>query len=164
MDSFLKKLGGSGGVDAALEEVRIPSYSNEPDRAWELEKSRQKVQMLPLKDWTAPHVSSKPEGHTRFVCISGMIEQDVEALSISFHPPPADTHGKTSDLKVPEADVLLHTGDFSNVGLPGDVQKFADFLTSQPHPHKVGIFIVMAAFFKSLPQSLSPSGCDSRQS
>ena len=39
--------------------------------------------------------------------------------------------------EVPPGDVLLHAGDFSNIGMSQDIQKFADFLTSQPHPHKV---------------------------
>ena len=49
-----------------------------------------------------------------------------------------DTHNRTSQaLKVPPGDVLIHAGDFSNVGLPKDVQRFRDFLLAQPHPHKV---------------------------
>ena len=39
---------------------------------------------------------------------------------------------------MPPGDVLLHGGDFSNVGLPSDVDKFVVFMASQPHPHKVG--------------------------
>lgn len=66
------------------------------------------------------HDAPKPANHTRFVCIS-------------------DTHNKTNNLVVPPGDVLLHGGDFSNVGLPRDVEKFHDFLTAQPHEHKVVI-------------------------
>ena len=54
---------------------------------------------------------------------------------------PADTHNHTDKgdgLKTPPGDVLLHAGDFTNVGLPKDVKKFVSFFTAQPHPHKVG--------------------------
>lgn len=38
---------------------------------------------------------------------------------------------------MPLGDVLLHAGDFTNVGLPKDVEKFRHFLCSLPHPYKV---------------------------
>ena len=56
----------------------------------------------------------------RFVCIS-------------------DTHNKTKSLKVPEGDVLLHSGDFSNIGDDKDIIHFNDFLSTLPHTHKVVI-------------------------
>lgn len=40
-------------------------------------------------------------------------------------------------LKVPEGDVLIHAGDFSNVGTESDIEHFRVFLDSLPHPHKV---------------------------
>ena len=48
-----------------------------------------------------------------------------------------DTHTRTKHLQLPPGDVLLHAGDFSNVGHPKDIDGFAAFLSSQPHPHKV---------------------------
>lgn len=48
-----------------------------------------------------------------------------------------DTHTKTNELKLPEGDVLLHAGDFSNIGKPGDIERFCEFLRAQPHPQKV---------------------------
>lgn len=65
-----------------------------------------------------PHSTPKPVGHTRFVCIS-------------------DTHNKSNGLNVPDGDVLIHGGDFSNVGLERDVQHFRKFIDSLSHPHKV---------------------------
>ena len=51
-----------------------------------------------------------------------------------------DTHNRPlHDLKIPLGDVLIHAGDFSNVGLPQDVERFRDFLASQPHPAKVSL-------------------------
>ena len=61
---------------------------------------------------------SKPDGHIRMVCIS-------------------DTHNRTDGLKIPEGDILIHAGDFSNVGLEGDIRRFTEFLSWQHHKHKV---------------------------
>ena len=38
---------------------------------------------------------------------------------------------------MPAGDVLLHGGDFTNIGLEKDVQQFRELLDSLPHPHKV---------------------------
>jgi len=51
----------------------------------------------------------------------------------------SDTHGMTDNLKIPDGDVFIHAGDWSNVGEPEKVQKFNDFLASLPHPIKVVI-------------------------
>ena len=65
-----------------------------------------------------PHDIPKPDGHIRMVCIS-------------------DTHNRTDNLEVPPGDILVHAGDFSNVGLEGDVRRFKEFLAKLPHKHKV---------------------------
>lgn len=91
-------------------------YSFDPDLAWSVLQVKQTVTSVK----PVAHDTPKPEGHTRFVCLS-------------------DTHSKTSQLSVPPGDVLLHAGDFSNVGLPGDIEKFNAFLGSLPHPYKVVI-------------------------
>ncbi|KAL5475503.1 hypothetical protein EMCRGX_G025325 [Ephydatia muelleri] len=63
--------------------------------------------------------SRKPEGHTRFVCIS-------------------DTHGHTSTLpRIPDGDVLVHTGDFTKFSHSEDIEHFRSFLAETSHPHKV---------------------------
>ncbi|CAL1144220.1 unnamed protein product [Cladocopium goreaui] len=65
----------------------------------------------------------KPEGWTRFVCFS-------------------DTHGlhaKIPAKHMPEADVLLHAGDFTNQGEVSQVQSFAQWLRDYPAKEKVVI-------------------------
>ena len=42
-------------------------FAGDPDRAWAVERVRQKVESVPLVSGTSP----KPPGHTRFICISG---------------------------------------------------------------------------------------------
>ncbi len=51
----------------------------------------------------------------------------------------SDTHGKHAQLQVPEGDILIHAGDFTKRGLIGEVQQFNDWLTTQPHKHKIVI-------------------------
>lgn len=46
---------------------KIPAYSYDPTLAWDREKVHQHVEILQPQDWK----STKPENHTRFVCISG---------------------------------------------------------------------------------------------
>jgi Icc-related predicted phosphoesterase len=51
----------------------------------------------------------------------------------------SDTHGWHEDVVVPEGDVLLFGGDMCGRGTVDEVRRFARFLESQPHPHKVVI-------------------------
>jgi hypothetical protein len=62
-----------------------------------------------------------------------------------FRPPPnkaririvtlSDTHDKT--VSIPPGDLLVHAGDLTNDGTVDDIQKQLDWLSSQPHEHKV---------------------------
>lgn len=56
-----------------------------------------------------PHDAPKPPGYTRFVCIS-------------------DTHSRTDPIQMPYGDVLIHAGDFTELGLPSEVKKFNEWL------------------------------------
>jgi len=53
----------------------------------------------------------------------------------------SDTHGLTKDFdfEVPPGDVLIHSGDFTNVGEPHQVAEFSEWLGKQPHPIKIVI-------------------------
>jgi len=73
---------------------------------------------LEKKAKTDDPLPKKPEGALRFVCMS-------------------DTHGHHGEHAVPEGDVFLHTGDFSNVGEEEVIQSFVNFLQSLPHKHKI---------------------------
>lgn len=55
------------------------------------------------------HDTPKPPGYTRFVCIS-------------------DTHSRTDTIQMPYGDILIHAGDFTELGLPSEVKKFNDWL------------------------------------
>ncbi|KAI4581066.1 hypothetical protein MJG53_010608 [Ovis ammon polii x Ovis aries] len=73
-------------------------------------------------DWVdpIPYDTPKPAGHTRFVCIS-------------------DTHSRTDGIQMPYGDILLHTGDFTELGLPSEVKKFNDWLGNLPYEYKIVI-------------------------
>jgi hypothetical protein len=89
-----------------------------PRDTWEKLKCGKIVEEIRLLNGT----EEKAPGSIRFVCIS-------------------DTHNLTRDLaaKIPAGDVLIHAGDFTNVGETGDVMAFNDFLNELPHLHKVVI-------------------------
>lgn len=66
------------------------------------------VPSLPRVD-PVPHDAPKPPGYTRFVCVS-------------------DTHSRTDPIQMPYGDVLIHAGDFTELGLPSEVKKFNEWL------------------------------------
>jgi len=40
---------------------------------------------------------------------------------------------------MPYGDILLHTGDFTELGLPSEVKKFNDWLGNLPYEYKIVI-------------------------
>lgn len=51
----------------------------------------------------------------------------------------ADTHGRHRELTVPDGDLLIHAGDLTERGTPGEYTEVFDWLGSLPHRHKVVI-------------------------
>ena len=51
----------------------------------------------------------------------------------------SDTHGWHNKVKVPAGDLLIHAGDFTNVGEDWLVENFNDWLGTLPHRHKIVI-------------------------
>lgn len=43
----------------------------------------------------------------------------------------SDTHSRTDGIQMPYGDVLLHMGDFTELGLPSEVKKFNDWLGTE---------------------------------
>lgn len=52
----------------------------------------------------------------------------------------SDTHNKHREIKIPDADVLVHAGDITWRGELSIVQDFADWLKDIPIKHKIVIF------------------------
>ena len=51
----------------------------------------------------------------------------------------SDTHGFHSKVEVPEGDVLIHCGDFCNVGTREETYRFANWMSKQPHETKIAV-------------------------
>ncbi|XP_063053332.1 metallophosphoesterase MPPED2-like [Engraulis encrasicolus] len=99
--------------------ILVDQYSTNPTQAFARKQSRFLPPHVQVVEPT-PFDTPKPAGHTRFVCVS-------------------DTHSRTDGIQMPDGDVLLHTGDFSNLGLPSEVKKFSEWLDSLPYETKVVI-------------------------
>ena len=51
----------------------------------------------------------------------------------------SDTHGSHESLDVPDGDVFIHAGDFTNMGELYEIADFNEWLGDLPHPHKIVI-------------------------
>lgn len=49
----------------------------------------------------------------------------------------SDTHGLHARLPIPDSDVLIHAGDFTERGEPYETASFLRWFAGQPHRHKV---------------------------
>jgi Calcineurin-like phosphoesterase len=49
----------------------------------------------------------------------------------------SDTHSRHFNLKIPDGDILIHAGDFTELGTTGEINRFLLWFESQPHPHKI---------------------------
>ncbi|MEE6477552.1 hypothetical protein FKM82_011548 [Ascaphus truei] len=100
--------------------IEVDEYSSNPTQAftfYNINQGRFQPPHVQMVD-PVPHDAPKPPGYTRFVCIS-------------------DTHSRTDLLQMPYGDVLIHAGDFTELGLPSEVKKFNDWLGSLPYEYKV---------------------------
>lgn len=61
----------------------------------------------------------------------------------------ADTHGLHGSMQIPDGDVFIHAGDFSALHTLEEVEQFADWLSQQPHRHKVVIAGNHELFFET---------------
>uniref|UniRef100_A0A8C7L4I9 Metallophosphoesterase domain containing 2 n=1 Tax=Oncorhynchus kisutch TaxID=8019 RepID=A0A8C7L4I9_ONCKI len=91
--------------------ITVDEYSSNPTQAfthYNINESRFQPPHVHMVE-PIPYDTPKPSGHTRFVCVS-------------------DTHSRTDGIQMPYGDILLHTGDFTELGLPSEVKKFNDWL------------------------------------
>ncbi len=101
-------------------EVTIHPETNKPTYVWDCIKNKSSTvcRVVQPLDPSTP----KPEDTVRFVCIS-------------------DTHNQASRIlpNIPDGDVLIHAGDFTNIGSLKEIKRFNDFLGKLPHRHKIVI-------------------------
>ncbi|XP_045178453.2 metallophosphoesterase MPPED2-like [Mercenaria mercenaria] len=108
--------GNSGMEDVGS--IKVYKNTNHPTKAWSEISVKQTVnKVVPLSPDTPISVDK-----LRVVCIS-------------------DTHTKIEAVPkiVPDGDILIHAGDFTNVGLANEVKKFNAFLGSLSHQVKIVI-------------------------
>ncbi|XP_047407253.1 metallophosphoesterase domain-containing protein 1 isoform X2 [Sciurus carolinensis] len=102
--------------------IEVDEYSSNPTQAftfYNINQGRFQPPHVQMVD-PVPHDAPKPPGYTRFVCVS-------------------DTHSRTDPIQMPYGDVLIHAGDFTELGLPSEVKKFNEWLGSLPYEYKVVI-------------------------
>ncbi|XP_053113902.1 metallophosphoesterase domain-containing protein 1 isoform X3 [Hemicordylus capensis] len=102
--------------------IEVDEYSSNPTQAftfYNINQGRFQPPHVQMVD-PVPHDAPKPPGYTRFVCIS-------------------DTHSRTDPIQMPYGDVLIHAGDFTELGLPSEVKKFNEWLGSLPYEYKIVI-------------------------
>ena len=51
----------------------------------------------------------------------------------------SDTHNHHQKMNLPKGDILIHAGDYSNIGTKEDTISFMDWFAAQPHAHKIFI-------------------------
>jgi Icc-related predicted phosphoesterase len=54
----------------------------------------------------------------------------------------SDTHGLHERVVLPEGDLLIHAGDFTNVGEPWDVERFATWFSKTAENYKHGAVLI----------------------
>ncbi|GFO30081.1 metallophosphoesterase mpped2 [Plakobranchus ocellatus] len=99
--------------------IAIHPLTERPTKAWEKIKVKQVVNSVQPMDSDTEITEDK----VRFVLLSDTHCQ-IEKLPTEFVPP---------------ADVLIHAGDFTKVGLPASIEKFDSYLGSLPHKRKIVI-------------------------
>ena len=103
---------------------------------------------LPTKVWEkiSADVAVKPAGHM----LTQNVDEDQLVVSDASLPPcppdcfrvvcVSDTHNAHDSITVPRCDILVHAGDFTDVGLPRDIDAFCSWLSAQSQAkHKVVI-------------------------
>ncbi len=50
-----------------------------------------------------------------------------------------DTHNKHREINIPNGDVLIHIGDFTEAGTKHETLDFLEWFSEQPHKHKIFI-------------------------
>ena len=76
------------------------------------------------------------ETSLRRQCLMASGEEQYAATKLRFVCL-SDTHMRHASIRVPDGDVLVHTGDFTNHGTLKQTLEFADWFASQPHKVKI---------------------------
>jgi len=135
-----------GPVEVLETKFAMDAYAD-PDRMWDRIKNKQhwkqnvrEVEGLTREEWER---EAGKEGEERAAVL--LLE---EPYDTPLHPSGtyqrvvclSDTHSLHSHLpKLPAGHILLHAGDFTNVGKKGDCDNFAEYIAAIDIPEKVVI-------------------------
>ena len=98
----------SGIKESPKKDIAVDPDTNDPKKAWYRISQKVKVKTKQPMD----RHTSISENKVRFVCLS-------------------DTHTRIEgrdDFQVPDGDILLHAGDFTNIGTAREVHAFNKFI------------------------------------
>ena len=103
------------------------AFEVDPTRAWDIVRSvRGDARKLAIDDFCGEKLPPKRDGTLRFVCISDTHSYESKTMSMS-----------TALESIPDGDVLLHCGDFTNTGKLAEVSAFAQWFGKLPHARKI---------------------------
>ncbi len=103
------------------------AFKVDSTQAWDIVRAtRGDARKLPLCNFDG--AQPKRKGTVRFVCISDTHSYESKTMAM---PTALET--------IPHGDVLLHCGDFSNVGRPEEIERFATWFAKLPHARKIVI-------------------------
>jgi len=109
---------------AVFDNGQLTCRSEDPTLVWDHILSQSKAKCLQVTDVVQPQPAIAEEWDRskvlRVVCIS-------------------DTHGKHRKMtqSIPDGDVLIHAGDFTNVGHTKQVQDVCEWMSELPHTYKL---------------------------
>ena len=106
---------------------RALALAANPNKAYEILKASQLAEQLCDGDNFSAE-EEKPDGAVRFVIISDTHSYESKKMAFT-----------TALEQVPAGDVLLHCGDFTNIGEVSEVEAFANWFAKLPHKRKIVI-------------------------
>lgn len=112
--------------------------TDDPTHAWEITRASQGEPGVLIDierrqapgvhaHWELDELPKQPENTVRFVSISDTHSYESKS----------NLKGPTAFESIPDGDVLLHCGDFTNVGRLEEVQAFAKWFGALPHKRKI---------------------------
>ena len=114
--------------------IKVHKETDRPTKTWEKLRAKQKqfdVEPLPLDTPIDPSKLRYVRWHFKPLLFSFLLKYFYQSRFVCL----SDTHARTDRMShdVPPGDVLLHAGDFTNVGKVKDVLHFKRFL-GEVHP------------------------------
>jgi len=132
-DSTAPPLQAASGSNVKPVPARALALVSDPTKAWDIVRAVQgepeilvDVEHRKAQDLYTDVAPPKREGTVRFVAVSDTHSTESRKST-----------GPTAFEAIPEGDVLLHCGDFTNIGRLEEIEAFAKWFGSLPHQRKI---------------------------